>query len=253
MSAMTTNTPASAIQHRDIRSGTKAFKRDKDQFQKWSMGARPLPGVKEAIIYSTEGLSEELEASKGKEKYRPKKLRSQVLSSGGADRHLHGHSNITPKPFGSPSYYHGPASTSRIARRVDAHIEAAEDNSHPLSKSLLDLLPTHYNNTSPSIATAILNRGDEGVLYSFDRRDTPDHRVDLSGLVDIAEQKWVNEQTERIVRGEYEVLDAEGETVLQKQRGRKSPRSKALSRTRGDAKAKTQDVEPLEDDGFELI
>lgn len=182
----------------------------------------------------------------------PKKAKlTDRLFSGNADRHARSHSssNVT-KPLG-PSSYH-PVSSSRIARKVDAHVEAVDNASHPLSKSLLDLLPTHYNNTSPSIATAIMNAGDEGVLYSFDRLDTPNNRVDLGGLVDLAEQKWVNDQTEKIVQGEYEVLDVKGETVLQRQRGRKSPRSKALSRTRGEVKAKTEEL-PLEDDGFELI
>ncbi|CAD6447968.1 b2a73e92-9bd5-46c9-a33c-2464937688e4 [Sclerotinia trifoliorum] len=245
----TTNMPTSPIQRRDIRSEAQGFKRDKDHSQKWAMGTRPLAGVNRAIIHSTDGPSE---SSRGKEKVRPQKSWSQIVNS---DRHPRNNSNTTPKPFGAPSYDHGPTSSSRIARQIDAHIEATDNSSHPLSKSLLDLLPTHYNNTSPSIATAMMNAGDEGVLYSFDRKDTPNNRVDLSGLVDLAEQKWVNEQTEKIVRGEYEVLDAEGETVLQRQRGRKSPRSKALSRARGDGKSNTkaQEPEPLEDDGFELI
>ncbi|KAI9641023.1 hypothetical protein NHQ30_010451 [Ciborinia camelliae] len=245
---MSASITASPIQHRDIRSQAQAFKRDKDQSQKWIMGARPLAGVNRAIISSEE-------ASKGKEKVRPQKLSSQVFFSGNTDRHLRNHSNTTPKPFGTPSYQHGPVSSSRIARKIDAHIEAADNSSHPLSKSLLELLPTHYNNDSPSIVTAIMNSGDEGVLYSFDIQDTPNNRVDLGGLVDLAEQKWANEQTEKIVRGEYEVLDAEGETILQRQRGRKSPRSKALSRTPGEtkAKAKAVEAEPLDDDGFELI
>lgn len=264
MSATTTDTPTSPIQRRDIRSEAQAFKRDKDHAQKWVMGARPLAGVKKPILYSTDGSSE---ASKGKEKVRPQKQWSQVyvcystyaeykkvkLTYYYSGNTVRNHSNTTPKPFGSPSYNHGPTSSSRIARKIDSQIEAADNSSNPLSKSLLDLLPTHSNNTSPSIATAIMNAGDEGVLYSFDRLDTPNNRVDLGGLVDLAEQKWVNEQTEKIVRGEYEVLDAEGETVIQRQRGRKSPRSKALSRTRGGAKSKAQEAEPLEDDGFELI
>lgn len=269
MSAITSNTPISPIQHRDIRSEAQAFKRDKDHSQKWVMGARPIAGANKAFTSLTDGPSDE--SAKGKEKVRPQKLWSQVYVcyptyikhkkpkliscsfSGSSDRHYRNSSHAPSKASGSPSYNHGLTSSSRIARKVDAHVEAADKTSHPLSRSLLDLLPTHYNNTSPSIATAIMNAGDEGVLYSFDRTDTPNNRVDLGGLVDLAEQRWVNEQTEKIVRGEYEVLDAEGETVLQRQRGRKSPRSKALSRTRGDSKAKTHKSEPLEDDGFELI
>ncbi|KAF7949578.1 uncharacterized protein EAE97_003087 [Botrytis byssoidea] len=248
MSAIASNTPSSPIQHRDIRSEAQAFKRDKDHSQKWVMGVRPLAGANKTFIDLTDGPSDA--SAKGKEKVRPQKLWSQVGSS---DRHYRNSSNAPSKPSGSPSYNHGLTSSSRIARKIDAHVEAADKTSHPLSRSLLDLLPTHYNNTSPSVSTAIMNTGDEGVLYSFDRTGTPSNRVDLGGLVDLAEQRWVNEQTEKIVRGEYEVLDAEGETVLQRQRGRKSPRSKALSRTRGDSKAKSHKSEPLEDDGFELI
>lgn len=64
----------------------------------------------------------------------------------------------------------------------------------------------------------------------------------LGKLVEKAERKWASEQTEKIVKGEYEVLDCEGEvTVLGKKR---SPRQRA-------AKVKSEDVE--EDEGFELI
>lgn len=76
--------------------------------------------------------------------------------------------------------------------------------------------------------------------------------VDLSGLVDLAEKKWVAEQTDRIVKGEYEVLDADGETtVLPSAKGKKrgSPKQKAVKNT----PAVGQGVDIDEDDGFELI
>lgn len=68
----------------------------------------------------------------------------------------------------------------------------------------------------------------------------------LEGLVERAEQKWVAEQTEKIVRGEYEVLDGQGETTILR-KGKRSPKQKAAKSQRAAAK----DVE--EDDGFELI
>lgn len=63
-------------------------------------------------------------------------------------------------------------------------------------------------------------------------------------MIEQAEQKWIAEQTEKIIRGEYEVLDERGEkTVLRKKRG--SPKQKA---TRDSVK-----VDEDEDDGFELV
>lgn len=72
----TTNHQTSLIQHRDIRSEAHAFKRDKDQAQKWVMGARPLAGVNRAIIYSVDDPKDQ--SPKEKEKVRPQKLWSQV-------------------------------------------------------------------------------------------------------------------------------------------------------------------------------
>jgi len=45
MSATSTTSPVSPIQHRDIRSASQPFKRDKDNTAKWSMGVRPSSGV----------------------------------------------------------------------------------------------------------------------------------------------------------------------------------------------------------------
>ena len=91
---------------------------------------------------------------------------------------------------------------------------------------------------------------DSEVLYSFDNKGpSPGDKgrtVDLGGLVELAEQKWVSEQTERIVKGEYEVLDNAGETtVISKGKKRGSPKQKATP-------AVVKSVAE-EDDGFELI
>jgi len=86
------------------------------------------------------------------------------------------------------------------------------------------------------------------VLYSFDNKVTPGKAVDLGGLVELAEQKWKSEQTEKIVKGEYEVLDGEGEVMAfgGGKRGKgKSPKQKAKM----DVIINTVD----DDEGFELI
>lgn len=56
----------------------------------------------------------------------------------------------------------------------------------------------------------------------------------------------MSEQTEKIVRGEYEVLDGEGETTSLK-KGKKSPKQKAVK----NEPALLKDAE--DDDGFELV
>jgi hypothetical protein len=63
----------------------------------------------------------------------------------------------------------------------------------------------------------------------------------------MAEKKWVMEQTEKMVKGEYEVLDDEGAiTFLTRKKKKDSPKQKA-------AKNAAKDVLVQEDDGFELI
>jgi hypothetical protein len=127
---------------------------------------------------------------------------------------------------------------------VDAVIES--NSPEPLSKSLLDLLPQHRNNTSNAVHVA----GDDGFLYSFDTRPSPNARgreVDLGGLVERAEKKWESDRTEAMVK-EYEVLDISGEAVKGGKKGKKGSRS-PKNRAVMTASADTAE----DDDGFELI
>jgi hypothetical protein len=127
-----------------------------------------------------------------------------------------------------------------------------------LSKSLLELLPTHVNNTNSAIQTAIRasSAADSDILYSFDNKGpspgSKGRSVDLGGLVELAEKKWDSKQTERMVKVEYEVLDEQGETtVLSKVKGKKgSPKTKAV-KNMASAMTNVDGVE--EDDGFMLI
>ena len=95
------------------------------------------------------------------------------------------------------------------------------------------------NNTSPSIISV-----EPDILFSYDNKGpSPGQKgskVALDGLIEQAEQRWIAEQTEKIIKGEYEVLDAQGETVSKK--GKRSPKSRA----------KVESVVD-EDDGFELV
>lgn len=160
------------------------------------------------------------------------------------------HANHSPKPTARA---HGcsTTSTNRIFRKLDA-TQDANDHDSTLSRSLLDLLPTHGNNTSSSIQTTI-RAADEGIFYSFDNKGkSPGQNgraVGLGGLVEEAEKKFLAEQTDRLVKGEYEVLDGQGETTILGKKGKKgSPKQNAVKTETSIVATKLED-----DDGFELI
>jgi len=236
---MSATSLSSPVQHKDIRSASRPFKRDKDRGEKWSNGQRPSGGV--GVNYSS-GIMDDLQGGSESQraKVRPMKQWSQMTSDHKS------HSNCSPKNASlSGVSYNQAGIHSRITKKVDALIESTSPD--PLSKSLLDLLPKHYNNTEGAVQVM----GDEGILYSFDKRPSPNARgreVDLGGLVEKAERKWAAEQTERIVRGEYEVLDLTGEAVKNKKgkKGSRSPKNRAV---------KNEVVAtPIEEvDGFELV
>ncbi|KAG9234516.1 hypothetical protein BJ875DRAFT_9381 [Amylocarpus encephaloides] len=234
----TTATPTSPL-HRDIRSASVPFKREKDNGQKWSQGARPGAGLQWKVPMNGDPAyneaMQEIVLQHGK--LRPM---GNYRSSGNKT-----HANRAPKPFGPRGYSSG-ASNNRLAHKVDAVLESNEPSS---CKSLAAILPTHANNTQLSVQT-LHPELDAEILYSFDSKGpSPGQKastVALGGLIEQAEQKWIEEQTEKIVTGEYEVLDAQGEkTVLSRGRKRGSPRQKATK----------DSIKPSidEDDGFELV
>lgn len=233
-------------EHRDLRSEAHGFKRDKDHNAKWMNGIRAPAGVKGRWV-DTEGIHFHTGSEAKAIKIRPDK-RAHL-----PDYHK-SHANKTPKASGNvSSSFQEPFSMGRHARKADALIDAKEHSSSNLSKSLLDLLPQHVNNNFTSIRTSHTSDDSAiaGILYSFDSKNTSPNAngrtVDLGGLVEQAEKKFLSRETDKIVQGEYEVLDIEGETTLltTAKKGRKgSPKQKVLV---------VPEALPVEDDGFELI
>jgi len=247
MSATSVSSPTSPVQHRDIRSASKPFKRDKDHSEKWSNGQRPSPGVYYGWAASCDEANPLVGGSElQREKVRPQKQWNQS--------DLKSHANRTPKPTAHAHNYGvtSHASTGRIFRKMDAAIEANDHDSSPLSKSLLDLLPTHANNTNSPIQTA-MRASDDGVFYSFDNMGKSPGKngrpVDLGGLVEQAEKKFLAEQTEKIVKGEYEIIDGQGETTILGRKGKKgSPKQRAVKTETSVVATKLDD-----EDDFELV
>jgi hypothetical protein len=250
-------TPSSPLEKRDIRSDSRDSKRDKEHRQKWMNGQRPSAGVR--LSFSTnDGLVGGSERQR--ELVRPRKQWSQVyvlryiINPTGTNTPRRStdhksHANKIPKPNG---HY----DQARLAHKADALVDANDHTTSTLSKSLLELLPQHANNAQSPIQTAIRSAADAEILYSFDNKgqspSAAGRKVDLGGLVEQAEKKWVAEQTEKIVKGEYEVLDNEGETtIIAGKRGRRSPKQKATKLKTEPSNIKNLDVN--EDDGFELV
>jgi hypothetical protein len=205
-----TTSPVAPVQTRDIRSASVAYKRDKDHTTKWARGIRPRAG-QQYVLPETNAYGETVLTGK----IRPDNHRVSLYVP--RKPHLH-FPELTDLNSGSKDHrnpkanYLGAEDISSVAnRRYPQKVDALESNdliTNPLSKSLLSMLPQHINNTTPAISTR-----EPDTLFSYDTRGpTPGQkasRVALEGLIEQAEQKWIAEQTEKIIRGEYEVLDAQ--------------------------------------------
>ncbi len=266
MSATSARNPVAPFERKDIRSSSLEFKHDKDQRVKWSNGARLGSGVRhnfndEVVNASNEGQKIKVRPHKQwSQMYVPNPRRSfytlrtpvNKLSNRSSDHKSH--ANKTPKPYGN--YDH-----ARLAHKADAILESNDHTTSSLSKSLLELIPQHSNNTSSAIQIALRESAaasDADILYSFDNKGPSPgdkgRKVDLGGLVELAEKKFLSEQTDRLVKGEYEVLDHDGETtVLSKNKGKKSPKQKAAKIASLSAQTSTSETSAIDEDDFELL
>jgi hypothetical protein len=255
MSETSTISPVSPIPYRDVRSASKPFKRDKERTQKWRYGQRPLPGVSIRFT-SSYGLDQSQEdhlVSPGlmtiggsndahREKVRP------------ASTNIHEPKrpcgNQAPKPHVQPHDYSG-HSIGRIFGKVNA-LEGTREQTDA-AKSLFDVLPDHANTMNAAIRTANLSP-DDGILDSFDKQGkspgVKGREMGLGGLVEQAEKNFLAEQTDRIVKGEYEIIDVEGEIIVLGG-GRKGKRAFPKQRAKSESSVIIGKLE--DDDGFELV
>ncbi|KAK4244283.1 hypothetical protein C7999DRAFT_17444 [Corynascus novoguineensis] len=197
---------------RDLRSNNKEWRRTKDSAVKWSHGSRPLAGITVGMNYwHGPGVNGKTAPEHMFAKRRPEKKHSEHK------RALNGY---------SPRHRVGLYTQADV---LEATI-AADD------------VPSTPGAVPPA---------DAGVLYSFDRTDTPGRALALDVFV-----KTTNggKETERLIEKEYEVLDVNGDAV----RGRKAKAilRKGTERVKGNDTAAggegDKDGEEVED-GFELI
>lgn len=120
--------------------------------------------------------------------------------------------------------------------RVRAKLYAKREINDASSRSVSELPPI-----SPLVRR--LSAADSGVLYSFDRAETPGRPLTL----DIFVKGPTGRDTERFVEKEYEILDANGEPL----KGRKARRN--LRHAATDVGGADQGDDAEEDDGFELV
>jgi len=122
------------------------------------------------------------------------------------------------------------------AGRVRSKLHAKLEVNDLTSRSLGELPPTNQ----------LLRRSSnsaDGVLYSFDRSDTPGRPLTL----DIFVKAPTARDTERFVEKEYEILDTNGEAL----KGRKARNN--LRQTTTDPGMYRDVDDATEDDGFELL
>ncbi|KAK0629969.1 hypothetical protein B0T17DRAFT_506481 [Bombardia bombarda] len=205
---------------RDLRSANKEWKRTKDSSAKWSHGSRPLSGVRLNMI-----TGEPLNGTPSQHaKARPLPKFSDEHSN---RKKLKGYNIV--KSRGS----HHTVPFGRVRTQIYAHDEARDE----ASRSLGELPPL-----SP-LSRKQLNMSDNGVLYNFDRSDTPGRPLTLGIFV----KTNGRDGTERLVEKEYEVLDARGEA----HKGRKARR--ILRNPAAAGVVDEGDEGSVEDDGFELV
>jgi hypothetical protein len=189
------------FEHRDFRSASRPFKRDKEHTAKWSMGVRVANSCAVDFMGNQVGGTP---AQFTKE--RPEKKWSEWNTT-----EIKSHANVTRS-----GNQMGGAAYGRVSRKQDAMAESRAGESDTMSKSLLDLI------SDGSLTSNVAS--DEGVLYSFDAKSSPREQVGLDLLVKRAEESFKNKETDKLVRNEYEMLDESGEIVSK----RKSPKNRPL-------------------------
>lgn len=204
--------------HRDNRSESRSYKRDKEHSAKWAMGTRPSYGVKYNYNYEVIHGSEEQQA-----KVRPEKRWSDRYAT--LSHELERSHKLTRCPFRYGSYktHHNVTLTNthggefgKAAGRIVRKRQAMQEVAYPtsLTSSFVESLPS---GTSGHLAqTPSL---DAGVMYSYDEKTSPRKVVGLDSLVEKAEKDFNNRETAKLVKAEYEILDVEGEIVKKGKKG----------------------------------
>ncbi|KAK4145850.1 uncharacterized protein C8A04DRAFT_26329 [Dichotomopilus funicola] len=227
----------SAQFERDLRSANKEWRRGKDSSVKWSHGSRNLSGVYMSLYGDVNPSAPEHMLSK----QRPEKRHSER--------------NHTPKTsqniVKARSAWDMPAARRRVQSHTLTELDAAIKRSDLPSPSVARTR-THSLSLSSSFPS-LTPAPDAGVLYSFDRTDTPGRPLTLEVFVKPGSGRkaggGAGGETEKLVEREYEVLDGNGEAV----RGR---RARAVLRkgASGSGKEKEEEGKGKEvEDGFELL
>ncbi|TRX88867.1 hypothetical protein FHL15_010210 [Xylaria flabelliformis] len=200
---------------RDLRSGAHETKRVKDHNHKWARGKRPSAGVKSEWL----GVGPFLTGSPEQQE----KVRPWSLPNG---KHIRS-PNVT-KPHTSHGFCMVPE--GYWAPKSDILVELQDPVN--MSSSLRDLLPSPYTQRKQSVT--------DDFLYSFDKAESPGKPLPLEVFV-----KTNTKATEKFVEKEYEILDYHGNIV----KGRKALKDVHRGKTAPPA----EEIELIEDDGFELV
>ncbi|POS84059.1 hypothetical protein EPUL_004907 [Erysiphe pulchra] len=224
----------SLCQHRDLRSTSVPYKREKDHSEKWSHLGRL-------------GSSSNLPRCSGGETGESKTEDIHIKSLSSKPWNASVKNNKMAKVGWSASKLNGRPNT-RNGIDIDDTDSFVPKLPHSLPQQTSCYDDQEHNTVPP--ATVELESPDP--LYSFDiKGPSPGingRSVELEKLVEMAEKKWEGKMTDKIVEGEYEVLDVEGENITLTKKGKKNMKLKSRPpQIHGPSEAVD------EDDGFELI
>jgi hypothetical protein len=222
----------SAIQHdRDLRSARTDYKRNKDQLAKWEHGARGfhVSEYSGKTVFS-QGPLEEDDIVRGLKPCKPL-VRYWVMPNSNIQKPFRGNRTNLP--------------TARHRETSQALKELQESRGMTTSEILLQA-PAHSPQT-PAVAFPDTPDNPDtpaDFVYSFDN-NSPQTALTLDAFIKAPSVR----DTEKMIKNEYEVVDANGEAV----HGRKARQVLREAAASSSPVTKPKLIEVVDEDDFELV
>ncbi|KAH7626317.1 hypothetical protein B0T09DRAFT_387253 [Sordaria sp. MPI-SDFR-AT-0083] len=245
---MATSLDSSVQYERDLRSSHKEWKRSKDSSTKWASGTRDLPGVKKDWNMAGELLTTSNGHPNQMTKSRPARRVRDAWSTSGCEYPKQSSRNL----YKLRHHTGGGRSNNNIGYhsinfpKLFAHKDIRYDDREDYSSTTPSSTPSVSKNLFSSVTTP----AEDNFLYSFDQDSTPGFSrtpLTLENFVKTDDRK-----TEKFVEKEYEILDANGETLKGRKAKRRGLRGGAAA-SGGSGGSGKEEEEVEEDEGFELV
>lgn len=209
-----------SIQHdRDLRSAHIDYKRNKDQIAKWEHGARGLHIAESGPL--REGTTVE--------SFRPRKplVRYWVMPNNNIQKPFRGNRTNLP-----PSRH----------RETSQALKELQDSKKMTTSDILAQAPSTKSAAEPTTPLDV----PADLVYSFDH-NSPQTTLTLDAFIKTPSAR----STEKMIKNEYEVLDANGEAVHGRKARQVLREAAAISSSSPVTKPKL--IEVVDEDDFELV